>query len=134
MTPTPESWLRRAKKFEPVKLVRTIKAVLAVASLLGFIGLTQTQVTFLGSQLEVVLPALGAVAWPLVEWLSARWLRSKVTPQARAEPIAVALETAERARANGTPYTIPLGARKAAAHVLDKPEPKPRHPTRPYDA
>ena len=89
---------------------------------------------FFSQQLEVILPAFGAILWPLVEYLSARWLRGKVTPQARAEPIAVALETADRARASGQPYTIPLGARKAAAHVLGKPEPQPRHPTRVTDA
>ena len=118
MTPQPENWLARAKKLEPARLVRNIKAILAVASLLGYVGLTQAQITFLGTQLEIILPLVGAVLWPVVEWVATRWLRSKVTPQAKVEPIAEVLVKAEEAQARGEAVVIPPSVAATAKQVI----------------
>ena len=118
MTPQPENWLARAKKLEPARLVRNIKAILAVASLLGYVGLTQTQITFLGTQLEIILPLVGAVLWPVVEWIATRWLRSKVASPETAETLASAVLEVEKARGQGAPVKVPLKATRAAKRVL----------------
>ncbi len=113
MQPQPESWLARAKRFEPVKLVRTIKAALAVLSLLGYIPLSQTQVTFFGAQLDILLPAVGALAWPLVEWIAASWLRSKVASPATQEVLARAALSSESAQGEARDKAIEVLSEQA---------------------
>ena len=109
------NWLTTMQKTQPARLVRNVKAVLAVLSLLGYVGLTQAQIDVLGTNLEIILPLLGAALWPLVEWISTRWLHARVSPEATTQPMAETIKTITAEH----PELVQPAAQKAAARVLD---------------
>ena len=109
------TWLTTMQKTQPARLVRNIKAVLAVLSLLGYVGLTQAQIDVLGVNLEIILPLLGAILWPAVEWVATKWLHARVSPEATTKPMAEAIKTITAEH----PELVQPAARKAAARVLD---------------
>lgn len=121
MTPQSQSWLERMKALEPARLVAYFKAVLSALSLLGYVGLNLAKINAVSEQLLIIAPPLlGVFVWPAVEWLTTRWLRSKVTPQAKVEPVAETLVRAQEAQARGEPVVIPSTVAKTAKQVLGK--------------
>ena len=119
MTPQSQGWLERMKQLEPARLVAYFKAVLSALSLLGYVGLNLAKINAVSDQLLIIAPPLlGVVVWPAVEWLTTRWLRSKVASPATAEVLAEAVLSVEKARGEGAPVKVPLKATRAAKRVL----------------
>lgn len=118
MTPTPETWLARMKKLEPTKLVRNIGAGLRLASALNWITFSVANITIVETQLTIVLPTIISGIFGVIDWGMHVWLRSKVTPQAKVDPMAEVLVKAEEAQARGEAVVIPPSVAATAKQVI----------------
>ncbi len=111
---------------EPVRLAALVRSLILIGSTFGLLGLSKEDATFLGAQIDVLIPVLLPVLIAIVEWASAHWVRARVSSPATAETLANAVKTVENARGRGAPVKVPLAAVRAAERVLGEPE----HPVR----
>ena len=84
----PLTWLEKMKKFEPTKLVKYLSAGLKLASALGWLGFTSTQIGLIDTQLGILAPLIIEAVVQALDWLAHRWLRNTVTSPATAETMA----------------------------------------------
>lgn len=103
-----------SKEKEPVRLEKVITSVLHLAVLLGALKLTPENVAFIGLQLDIIIPYLAVAVSVAIQWVSSRWLRKQVSPQATTLPMARAVLHAKELDAKPTPEAI-----KKATCVLD---------------
>ncbi len=111
---------------EPVRLAALVRSLILIGSTFGLLGLSKEDATFLGAQLDVLIPVLLPVLIAIVEWTSAHWVRSKVSSPETSELLANTVKDIETSRGKGAPIKVPLASLRAAERVLGTPE----HPVR----